>query len=86
MLDEIHVRKEMSVNAKTMTYARFADFGEAENSSSELADHGLVFTFRAFGDSYSQPVAVFASRGPTRGTVLTQLVMKAIVLPNDDDE
>ncbi|KAH6925402.1 hypothetical protein HPB50_004948 [Hyalomma asiaticum] len=83
VFDEIQVRKEMRVNTKTMTYAGFADFGEAARSSDELADHGLVFTFRAFGDSYSQPIAVFASKGPTRGTVLAQLVLKAILLLED---
>lgn len=53
------------------------------DSSGELADHGLVFTFCALGDGYSQPVAVFVRKGPTRGTVLAQLVMKAIVLLED---
>lgn len=83
VFDEIQVRKEMRLKAKTMTYAGLADFGEAANSSDELADHGLVFTFHAFGDRFSQPVAVFASEGRTRGTVIAQLVMNAIVLLED---
>ncbi|KAH9384312.1 hypothetical protein HPB48_026305 [Haemaphysalis longicornis] len=80
VFDEIPVRKEMGVSAKTMTYAGLVDFGETANSLDELSDHGLVFTFRAFGDCYSLPVAAFASKGPTKGTVLTQLVVKSIVL------
>uniref|UniRef100_A0A131YDP2 Transposable element P transposase-like RNase H domain-containing protein n=1 Tax=Rhipicephalus appendiculatus TaxID=34631 RepID=A0A131YDP2_RHIAP len=51
VLDEIQVRKEMSVNTKTMTNAVFVDPGEVASSSNALADHGLVLTFRAFGNS-----------------------------------
>lgn len=80
VFDEVQVRKELSVNSKTMTYTGFANFGEAVKAPDELADHGLVFTFQSFGDSYSQPIAVFASKGPTKGTVLSQLVLKAIML------
>ncbi|KAH6947068.1 hypothetical protein HPB50_016987 [Hyalomma asiaticum] len=80
VFDEIQVRKEMRVNSKTMTYTGFSDFGEIQPGGEELADHGLVFSFRSFGDRYSQPVAVFASKGPTKATILAQLVMKAIIL------
>lgn len=70
------------MNAKTMTYTGFADFGEVASSLDKLADHRLVSTFRAFGDSYSQPIAIFVSKEPT-STVLTQLVLKAILLLED---
>ncbi|KAH7949663.1 hypothetical protein HPB49_013463 [Dermacentor silvarum] len=36
--------------------------------------------FRSFGDAHSQPVAIFASKGPTTGTNLARLVMKAVIL------
>lgn len=49
-------------------------------ASDDLADHGLVFTFRTFGDHYSQPIAVFASKDPIKGKVIAQLVLKAIFL------
>lgn len=39
--------------------------------------------FQSFGESYSQPIAVFASKGPTKGVVLSQLVLKAIFLLED---
>lgn len=55
----------------------------SEMKLKQLADHGLVFAFRSFGESYSQPVAVFASHGPTKGTVLSQLVLKAILILED---
>lgn len=70
VFDEIQERKEM-----TVTYAGFADFDDEPICSNELAGHGLVFTFHAFGDSYSQSVAVLARKRPTKRTVLTQLVM-----------
>lgn len=31
-------------------------------------------------DNYAQPVGVFASKGPTKGVVIAQLVLKAITL------
>ncbi|KAH8027515.1 hypothetical protein HPB51_007065 [Rhipicephalus microplus] len=80
VFDEIQVRKEMRVNSKTMTYTGFSDFGDIQPAGEELADHGLVFTFRSFGDKFSKPIAVFASKGPTKATVLAQLVLKAITL------
>ncbi|KAH8018262.1 hypothetical protein HPB51_000873 [Rhipicephalus microplus] len=80
VFDEIQVRKEMRVNSKTMTYTGFSDFGDNQPAGEELADHGLVFTFRSFGDKFSQSIAVFASKGPTKATVLAQLVLKAITL------
>lgn len=67
IFDEIQVRKEISVNSKTMTYTGLVDHGETNDQSSELADHGLVFAFAPFGENYLQPVAVFAPKGPNQG-------------------
>lgn len=36
--------------------------------------------FQPLADSYTQAVGVFASKGPTKGIVLAQLVIKAITL------
>lgn len=77
--DEIQVRKQMSVNSKTMTYAGLVDHGEDIGQKNELADHGLVFAFSPFGENYLQPIAVFASKGPTKGTLLAQLLLQCIV-------
>lgn len=41
------------------------------------ADYGLVIMFQPLYDSYSQPIAVFASKGPVRGRVLAQLIIKS---------
>lgn len=37
------------------------------------------FPSHLFGESYLQPVAVFASKSPTKGTLLAQLLLKCIV-------
>ncbi|KAH9368344.1 hypothetical protein HPB48_004536 [Haemaphysalis longicornis] len=73
VFDEMVVRKEMRVHSKSMTYVGFSDFGDAATASDDLADHGLVFTFRAFGDNYSQPIAVFASKVPRKEQCLHSL-------------
>lgn len=66
------------------TYAGFVDHYEGVNrakcSATGLANHALVFMFIPFGENYTQPISVFASRGPMKGTVLSQLVMQAIIL------
>ena len=37
------------------------------------------FLFQPFMDSYTQPIAVFTSNGPTHGNKSAQLVMQAVV-------
>jgi hypothetical protein len=36
--------------------------------------------FVPLADNYEQPVAVFVSKGPTKGLVIAQLILKAITL------
>ncbi|KAH7941164.1 hypothetical protein HPB49_010577 [Dermacentor silvarum] len=79
ILHEIQTRKEMAVNSKTMTYAGLVDYGDQGGQSNELADHDLVFAFEPFADRYLQPVAVFASKGATKRTLLAQLLLQCIV-------
>ncbi|KAH9383950.1 hypothetical protein HPB48_025894 [Haemaphysalis longicornis] len=80
LFDEILVRERKSVNSKTLTYTGLVDYGEKDQQCSELANHALVFMFCPFGDSYAQPIGVFASKGATKATVLSQLVLQAIVM------
>lgn len=77
--DKIQGRKKMAVNSQTMTYTGLIDRREKNNLIKELADHGLVFAFALFGETYLQPVAVFASKGPTKRTLLSQLQIQCIV-------
>lgn len=70
MLDEIFLRSSISVNSKLLTYSGLEDFGgEVENKigSCEQADHGLVFMWQSLADNVTQPIAVFASKGPVKG-------------------
>lgn len=53
---------------------------ETDIKKNVLADHGLVIMFQPLYDNYSQPIAVFASKGPTTGNVLAKLLVQAIVL------
>lgn len=76
-------RKDMRFNATTMSYTGHTDFGCEVKAPHQVADHGLVFTFHSFGENHPQPVVVCASHGPTKGTVLAQLIVKAILLLED---
>lgn len=68
------------MTSKTLNYAGLVDHGKDEETSSDLADHGLVCMFCPFGENYAQPIGVFASKNATRGTVLCQLLLQAITL------
>jgi hypothetical protein len=81
LFDEMSVRTSLQVNVKNMKFEGVTDFGDEEpppESLEQLADHGLVFMFSPLGDNYSQPVAVYASKGPTKGDMLAKLILKII--------
>lgn len=82
LLDEMHTRESVSVNTTNLSYTGLVDFGDENVATdlSERANHGLVLMFKSITDSYTQPIAAFAARGATKGTVLSQLVLKAIIL------
>lgn len=76
-------RESVTVNTKTLEYKGLVDFGEEGAGSvnfSDRANHGLVLMFQPLADNYTQPIAVFASKGPVKGEQLAVLVVKAIVL------
>ena len=86
MLDEISTRKSVNVKAQSQTYTGLADFGNnkiSDNHSApnlnDQADHCLVLLFQPLFDTYAQPVAVFASKGPVPGTTLAQLLIQGIL-------
>ncbi|KAH7973977.1 hypothetical protein HPB49_008083 [Dermacentor silvarum] len=72
VFDEIQVRQGREVNAKTFSY--IGQVQHHDTSEPPLAHHALVFMFVPFADSYTQPVGVFASKGPTKGRCLSWLV------------
>lgn len=81
--DEMSTRKSISVNTVNLTYKGLQDFGADGPKAANLtdkADHALVLLFQPLDDTYTQPIAVFASKGPVKGVVLTKLIIKAIIL------
>lgn len=84
LLDEINVRKSVTVCSKNLTYIGLTDFGDDGPQCTDIQDqatHDLVFMFQPLADSYTQPIAVFASKNPVKGECdeLAKLVIKAIV-------
>lgn len=68
LLDEVYLRSSISVNSRTLSYSGLEDFGgELPSRDTEKADHGLVFMWSSLADSFTQPIAVFASKGPVKG-------------------
>ena len=70
LFDEVFLRESLSVNSRTLTYTGLEDYGkEIENKikSSEKANHGLVLMWQSLADNFTQPIAVFASKGPVKG-------------------
>lgn len=66
--DEIFLRESLSVNTRTLTYHGQEDFGDGfEEKLKERANHALVLMIQSLADSISQPIAMFASRGPVKG-------------------
>ncbi|XP_050066806.1 uncharacterized protein LOC126555886 [Aphis gossypii] len=65
--DEIILRESIDVDSKSLTYIGLEDFGEDMESTGLKANHALVFMFQSLCTNFSQPIAVFASRGPTKG-------------------
>jgi len=50
------------------------DFGgELPNKGKEKADHGLVIMWQSLTENFTQPVAVFASKGPVKGPLQFKL-------------
>jgi hypothetical protein len=58
------------------------DFGKAVSAKIEkgLGDHVLVFMFRPYKAKCVQPFACFASKEATSGSILFELILKAIVI------
>lgn len=82
LVDEISVREALTVCSKSLTYKNLVDFGDDYKASdtNEKATSCLVFMFQPLAATYSQPVAVFASREPVVGTELAKLMLKCIIL------
>lgn len=81
LFDEINLRRSVSVCSKNLTYFGLTDFGNDGprfTDINDLATHGLVIMFQSFADTFTQPIAVFASKNPVKGEELAKLAVKAI--------
>ncbi|XP_024884700.1 uncharacterized protein LOC112465618 [Temnothorax curvispinosus] len=82
LLDEINLIKSVAVCSRNLTYVGLTDFGNNGPQSTSIDDqatHGLVFMFQPLADTYTQPIAVFASKNSVKGEELAKLVVKAII-------
>jgi len=69
--DEIFLRESISVNSRSLTYLGLQDYGDEipnKINTSEKANHALVLMWQSLADNFTQPIAVFASKGPVKGT------------------
>lgn len=85
-IDEMSVTEAIRVCSKTCTYKGVSDFGKegpSADSIDEKVNHALVIMFTPLHDSYSQPIAVFASKGTVTGENLAKFLLKAIVLAEE---
>lgn len=83
IFDEMSVRVNIHLNVKTLKLVGIEDLGEQSNRTSKSvtgqeADHALVFMWSSLAENYTQPVAVYATKGPTKGTCLAQLVLEVV--------
>lgn len=69
IFDEISLRECIEVNTNSLTYSGLEDFGKDADIQhyGEKANHGLVFMFQSLCSSFSQPIAVFTSKGNVKG-------------------
>lgn len=82
LIDEIFLRTSLSVNSRNLTYNGLEDFGneiESKTERSELADHGHVFMWQSLADNVTQPVAVFVSKGPVKGTLIIFILIYSLI-------
>ena len=80
-VDEIQTRKNITLNKKTMESSGLTDYGDgAAADISQQADHGLVILLQPLMDDYTQPIAVFTSKGSTDRITLAKLIIQAIIL------
>jgi len=78
LFDEMSIRQSITVNSTTLTFEGLSNI-KNDSTLNDLADHALVFMFNSLQANFYQPVAMFASKNATPGTVLATLVLRAII-------
>lgn len=84
LIDEMATRESVHIKSSNLSVTGLVDFGnytiKAENFD-DKANYALVFMYQPLNALHAaQPICVFASRGPTSGIVLAELIIKAIIL------
>lgn len=82
MWDEMSIRKDLTWDSKMMKWDGLVNFGSdlEEKPQEGLADHVLVLLFRPFRQNWVQPIGWFATKGAANYNVLSELIMKAIIM------
>ena len=81
IIDEIKLRVGVKFDVRNLKFSGLIDLGEFTSAKDQKnpADYGLVFMYRPFMGSWTQTVAMFLSKGPTRSAILSKLMVKVIV-------
>jgi hypothetical protein len=87
MWDEISLKKDISWQANRLEWHGVVDFGPDIKTAAQngIATHCLVLMFRPYLGSWIQPIACFATLNAASGTLLYEIVTKAIVLLYNHD-
>lgn len=84
LIDEMATRESVQVKSNNLTFTGLVDFGDYNvkaESFDDKANHALVFMYQPLDALYaSQPICVFASKGPVSGKILAELIIKAIIV------
>lgn len=82
MWDEMSIRKDLKWDSKMLKWNGVINFGSDVKEPAEqgLTDHVLVLVFRPFRHKWIQPIGWFASKGAANQHVLSEIIIKAIIL------
>lgn len=71
----------LSLN-ENMNISGFVNVGKytPDEQKTVLGDHGLVLIFQPFTQSWIQPVGAFLTKNAANGSILSQIVLEAIIL------
>ena len=82
MWDEISLKKDLTWQSNLLEWHGVVDYGPEITGSTQtgIASHCLVLLFRPYLGKWIQPIACFASLNAASGTLLHEIVTKAVVL------
>ena len=75
------ISEDVTFDCQNLKFEGLIDFVSdvyVSEHTNQLANHALLFSFRAFMSNWIQPIGVFAARGSTPGNVIQELMIKSI--------